>query len=80
MRTYTIEVPGDDDRAAGRMLDIVDEHGRRCNGLAFDELIGQVISLAHPGLRKAHYPMCTPEEWAAMREPRGKAPPEKSLD
>lgn len=75
MRTYTIEVPDDDDRAKGRMLDIVDERGRRCDGLAFDELIGQVINLAHPGLRKEHYLMRTPEEWATLRARR--APPPK---
>jgi hypothetical protein len=45
----------------------VSQNGKRCNGLAYDEMIGQVISLTAHLVRKDGYPMDTPEGWAASR-------------
>lgn len=45
MKRITIEVPepGDEEQT----LDVVDEAGNRCNGLCFDEMLGQVISMTY---------------------------------
>jgi len=49
-------------------FDVVDEYGRRCDGLGFDEMLGQLVSITHPQLGKPHYRMQTEEQWAAERE------------
>lgn len=49
----------------------VEQDGKVCNGLAWDEMLGQVITLtlqAQAGGRA--YPMKTPEEWQAERDRR----------
>jgi hypothetical protein len=66
MRTITIEIPEPGEEL--QMLDVVLPDGRRCNGLAWDEMLRQVVALTHPGLRdnwSPHtYPMATAEQWA----------------
>lgn len=65
MRAITIEI---DD---GNNFDVVDEQGRRCNGLAWDEMLGQVAVLTIPiGRVGKGYQMQTAEEWAADRAHR----------
>ncbi len=47
----------------------VEQDGKVCNGLAWDEMLGQVVTLtlqAQPGGRR--YPMNTPAEWQAERD------------
>ncbi len=47
----------------------VEQDGKVCNGLAWDEMLGQVITLtlqAQPGGRA--YLMKTPAEWQAERD------------
>lgn len=39
--------------------------GRMADGLAFDEMLGQVVNLLHPKLGTPRYPMLTREEQAA---------------
>lgn len=53
-------------------LDVVNEHGERCNGLCFGEMLEQVVSLTHPGLPRigGAYRMQTAEKWAAERSER----------
>lgn len=49
----------------------VEQDGKVCNGLAWDEMLGQVVTLtlqAQPGGRA--YPMKTPDEWQAERDRR----------
>lgn len=57
MRTITIEF------AHTRGFDVVDEYGRRCNGLCFGEMLEQVTGLVHPSLGEAPYRMLTEEQW-----------------
>lgn len=55
---------------APRFFD-VEQDGKVCNGLAWDEMLGQVVTLtlqAQPGGRA--YPMATPAEWQAERDRR----------
>lgn len=66
MRRITIEFG--EHAVPGCPFDVVDEYGRRCDGLAFDEMLGQVVSLTHPQLGRAQYQMLTPEDWATRRE------------
>jgi hypothetical protein len=73
MRTFTIEIrtPEECDRDDISRIDIVDDQGRRCLGLGWDELIGQVVSLTHPKLGEVPtYAMKTAIEWQAEREER----------
>lgn len=68
MKTLTIEIPepGDD-----RMFDVVDQDGRRCDGLSWDEMLGQVAMLTMPPARLGNgFAMHTPDQWAAQREAR----------
>ena len=63
MRTLTIEIPepGED-----RMLDVVDQDGRRCNGLSWDEMLGQAAMLTMPPARLGNgFCMQTQEQWDA---------------
>jgi hypothetical protein len=49
----------------------VEQDGKICDGLAWDEMLGQVITLtlqAQPGGRA--YPMKTPAEWQDERDRR----------
>ena len=50
MKRFIIEVPEPSDEIIGCGFDLVDEDGRRANGLNFDEMLGQVIALTHPKL------------------------------
>ena len=43
----------------------VSQNGKICNGLAYDEMIGQIIALTAHLISKSGYRMMTPEEWAA---------------
>lgn len=46
----------------------VEEDGKICNGLAWDEMLGQVALLTVPPLRVRNgYAMKTPGDWAAER-------------
>ena len=71
MKRFIIEVPEPSDEIIGCGFDVVDENGRRSNGMAFDEVLGQLIALAHPGLDgKPQYRMQTDDEWEAEAEAR----------
>lgn len=69
MRTLTIEIRTPDETAAEDIsrLDVVDEQGRRCNGLGIGELIEQLVGLCHPDLGRPQYPMKTAADWKAGR-------------
>lgn len=41
---------------------VVTQGDRTCDGLGWDEMIGQVIGLTHPKISSAHYRMMTPAE------------------
>jgi hypothetical protein len=61
MRTITIEIPepGDEEQC----FDVVDAHGQRAGGLIFDEMLGQVVAMAHPKLGGIpRYRMLTAEQ------------------
>jgi hypothetical protein len=61
MRAITIEYgPG-----VPAFADVVDEYGRRCNGLCMGEMLEQVVGLVLQG--EARYRMETPEGWEALR-------------
>ncbi|AJW47708.1 hypothetical protein TK49_23700 (plasmid) [Ralstonia mannitolilytica] len=60
--SFTVEVH---DCCSG--FDVVLPDGRRCDGLGWDEMLGQVAHLTHPNLGAPRYAMRTPEEWAAYR-------------
>lgn len=60
LRTITIEI-GPDCLPGG--FDVVVDD-LRCNGLSFDEMLGQVVALTHPKIGAPHYRMQTAEEWA----------------
>lgn len=69
MRKLIIEIaePGDDRPG----FDVVDEQGRRCGGLSWDEMLGQVAMLTIPPSRVGNgFAMHTPAEWVAQREAR----------
>ena len=68
MKTLTIEIPEPgDEHACG--FDVVDGEGRRCNGLGWDEMLGQVAMLTIPPARVGNgFAMHTPEEWTAQHE------------
>lgn len=55
----------------------VHEDGKCCNGLSWDEMLGQVAMLTIPALRVGRgFDMRTPEEWAehfAASQARAKA-------
>lgn len=68
MRTLTIEYG---DGIGGCTLDVVDEYGRRCNGLGWDEMLGQVVSMTHPSVGRPQYRMQTQEQWDAEHAERG---------
>lgn len=67
MKTLTIEIPEPgDEHACG--FDVVDGEGRRCNGLGWDEMLGQVAMLTIPPGRVGNgYRMQTREQWEAER-------------
>jgi hypothetical protein len=68
MRKITIEIASDEEVAAGaQRFDVVLEDGRRCNGLSWDELLGQVAALTHPKLNGEHFQMMTPQQWDERR-------------
>lgn len=47
----------------------VHENGKCCNGLSWDEMLGQVAMLTMPAnLLGKGFRMQTPEEWAAERD------------
>ena len=69
MKTLTIEISEPGDERQG--FDVVDDQGRRCDGLCWDEMLGQVAMLTiPPGRVGTGYGMHTPEEWKAQREAR----------
>lgn len=50
------------------VFDVVDEAGRCCDGLSWDEMLGQVAMLTMPACRLGKgFRMQTPEEWANER-------------
>lgn len=62
MKRLIIEI--DDERG----FDVVDEDGRRCDGLSWDEMLGQVAMLTiPPGRVGKGFRMQTQEEWDAER-------------
>ena len=77
MRTLVIEIPEPHDERQTCGFDVVDEQGRRCNGLSWDELIGQITSLTHPAITppRPQYAMRTPFEWETERAARMKRAP-----
>lgn len=71
MKTITIEIREGDE--PGSPFDVVTEDGRRCDGLAWDEMLRQVVALTHPGIEdrvKHGYRMQTAEQWRAERAER----------
>ena len=63
MRKITIEIPEQGD--AHRMFDVVDEQGRRCDGLCFGEMLEQLIVFCAEAIQirgRRGYKMATPEE------------------
>lgn len=65
MRTLTIEIGGPNG------FDVVDEQGRRCNGLSWDEMLGQVAMLTMPECRLGNgFRMLTQEQWDAEHAAR----------
>ncbi len=71
MKILTIEIPEPGD---GRCeFDVVDANGRRCGGLTWDEMFGQVarLTIIEPRSKCGGlYNMHTPEEWEQQREDR----------
>lgn len=68
MRRFVIECG---EGAEGRSgFEVIDEYGRTCLGLAWDEFLGQIVALTHPSIGRPHYRMQTPEAWAAERAER----------
>lgn len=67
MKLITIEVPEPGDE--NQHLDVVDEAGNRCDGLTFDEMLGQVISMTYRPRDggQPRYRMQTREAWEAER-------------
>ena len=67
MKRLVIEIPEPGDERYQRCgFDVVDEQDRRANGLNFDEMLGQVVSITHPKLDgRPQYAMKTSHEWAA---------------
>ena len=66
MKTLTIEIAEPGEERCG--FDVVDEQGRRCDGLSWDEMLGQVAMLTIPPARVGNgFAMHTPEEWAEKR-------------
>ena len=61
--SFTVEV-----REGNCGFDVVIPDGRRCDGLGWDELLGQIAHLTHPQLGKPRYQMLTPQEWEAHWE------------
>lgn len=64
MKTITVEISVSD-HGMGGGFDVVDWYGRRAGFLSFEEMLGQVISLAHPNVGAPRFLMLTEEEWAA---------------
>ena len=51
------------------LFDVVMPDGRRCDGLCWDEMLGQVARMTHPKLAsEGGYAMRTPEQWDAHWE------------
>lgn len=57
MKTLTIEIPEPGDERG--MFDVVDHQGRRCDGLSWDEMLGQVAMLTMPPAAWATASPCT---------------------
>jgi len=73
VRTITITI---EDSACG--FD-VHENGKCCNGLSWDEMLGQVAMLTMPAFRLGNgFKMQTPEEWEAERKARRPSETEKA--
>lgn len=69
MRRITIEYGESGDRACS--FDVIDEYGRCCDGLSWDELLGHVATMTHPRLDgRPLYRMQTTEEWQDERAKR----------
>lgn len=65
VRTITITI---DPKACGYD---VHENGKCCDGISWDEMLGQVAMLTMPADRLGKgFRMQTPEEWASEREAR----------
>lgn len=62
IRAITIRF--EDSHGLGRGFDVADDTGRVADGLTFDEMLGQLVSLAHPDLRTnaPRYGMQTPAQ------------------
>lgn len=63
MRTLIVEYAGNGQGP----FDVVDEYGRRCNGLRLGEMLAQVVGLALQD--RPRYQMLTEEQWE-QRWPR----------
>jgi hypothetical protein len=47
----------------------VEENGKTCDGLCWDEMLGQIAAMTVPPGRVGHgYPMRTPQEWVEHRQ------------
>lgn len=69
MKTLTIEIAEPGDERPG--FDVVDGEGRRCNGLSWDEMLGQVAMLTtHPSRVGNGFRMQTREQWDAEDQRR----------
>lgn len=73
MDPITIRIAGEDERFAGSF--VIEQGGRICDGLGWDEMLGQLAVITFPRERVARwggtlYPMKTPEERAAAEEKR----------
>lgn len=68
MRTITITI----DDSMGCAFD-VHENGKCCDGLSWEEMLGQVAMLTvPPNLIGKGFAMRTPEEWASLRADRAR--------
>jgi hypothetical protein len=66
MRRLTIEFPAPGESG---QCDVIDEYGRRCDGLCWGEMLEQVARLTMPhGAPGRGYRMQTPEQWQAERD------------
>lgn len=73
MKPITIRIAGEDEKFPGAF--VVEQDGRHHDGLGWDEMLGQVVSLTFASVQdriarwggNGLYPMKTAEEWAEER-------------
>lgn len=72
MKPITISIESEDGEFPGTF--VVEQDGKSTNGMAWDELLGQIASMTFPAVATriqqnggAIYPMRTQEDWEALR-------------